>query len=307
MRTGRILIAVLSAMLLITGAAWCLLVYQGYQKGRVEYQDLADAFTDRKPPAAGGGKDNPQEGKPGYGRPVKGSPDQTGTPLSAETESEADADMEKENEKTIPEDAPERLSIKWAQLLEKNSDVVGWILLSALDLSYPVLQGEDNEKYLHRSISGEYLYAGSIFLDSKCSRSFRAYNTILYGHNMRDGSMFARLKDYRDPEVYGSCPYFWIFTPQKDLLYRICSVHPEGVGGSSYIIRFGSGKELEEWRYTVKNQSEVQTGWEPDPEDRIVTLSTCTQDRGIRYTVQGVLVFEAENPDPDLERRTSEK
>jgi sortase B len=155
-----------------------------------------------------------------------------------------------------------------------------------------VLQGEDNEKYLHRSISGEYLYAGSIFLDSKCSRSFRAYNTILYGHNMRDGSMFAKLKDYRDPEIYKSCPYFWIFTPQKDLLYRICSIHPEGVGGSSFIIRFGSGKELEEWRQKVREQSEVETGWEPNPEDRIVTLSTCTEDRGTRYTVQGVLVYE---------------
>ena len=200
--------------------------------------------------------------------------------------------MGKENENTIPEDAPERLTIKWAQLLEKNSDIVGWILLPAVDLSYPVLQGEDNEKYLHRSISGEYLYAGSIFLDSKCSRSFRAYNTILYGHNMRDGSMFAKLKDYRDPEIYRTCPYFWIFTPEKDLLYRICSVHPEGVGGSSYIIRFGSGKELEEWRNTVKSRSEVETGWEPDQEDRIVTLSTCTEDSGMRYTVQGVLVFE---------------
>ncbi len=307
MRTGRILIAVLSAMLLITGAAWCLLVYQGYRKGRVGYLDLADAFTSRRDSGTGSRNNNPRDKEPGYGRPMNRSPDQIEDPVPDDTESEEGAGLGKENENTIPEDAPERLSIKWAQLLKKNSDVVGWILLPALDLSYPVLQGEDNEKYLHRSISGEYLYAGSIFLDSKCSRSFRAYNTILYGHNMRDGSMFARLKDYRDPEIYGACPYFWIFTPQKDLLYRICSVHPEGVGGSSYIIRFGSGQELEEWRYTVKNQSEVQTGWEPDPEDRVVTLSTCTQDRGTRYTVQGVLVFEAENPDPDLGRRTSEK
>ena len=292
MSKGRVLIAVFSGILFLTGGMWCFQVYQGYRKGRVGYQELANAFTSRKDSGIGGGSDNPQDKEPGYGRHVTRSPGQTENPFSTETESEEGAGMGKADENTIPEDAPERLTIKWAQLLEKNSDVVGWILLPAVELSYPVLQGEDNEKYLHRSISGEYLYAGSIFLDSKCSRSFRAFNTILYGHNMRDGSMFAKLKDYRDPETYNGCPYFWIFTPQKDLLYRICSVHPEGVGGSSYIIRFGSGKVLEEWRSTVKNQSEIETGWEPDPEDRIVTLSTCTQDRGTRYTVQGVLIYE---------------
>ena len=294
MRAVRILTAVLSAALIFTGGVWCLQVYQGYRKGQVGYQNLADAFTGRRVSGTSVGNRNQNEKGPGYSRPMNRSPDQTEACFTAETESEEGAVtvMGKEGEHMLPEDAPERLYIQWTKLLEKNSDVMGWILLPALDLSYPVMQGEDNEKYLHRSISGEYLYAGSIFLDCKCSRSFRAYNTILYGHNMRDGSMFARLKDYRDPEVYGSCPYFWIFTPEKDLLYRICSVHPEGVGGSSYIIRFGSGKELEEWRTKVRNQSEVETGWQPDTEDRIVTLSTCTQDRGTRYTVQGVLIYE---------------
>ena len=292
MNKARTVITVLSVTLLLTGGVWCFQVYQGYRKGRVGYQDLADTFTSRRGSGIGNRNENPSDKEPGYGRPTNRSPDQKAESLPAETESEEGAGMGKENENTIPEDAPERLTIKWAQLLEKNSDIVGWILLPAVDLSYPVLQGEDNEKYLHRSISGEYLYAGSIFLDSKCSRSFRAYNTILYGHNMRDGSMFAKLRDYRDPEIYKTCPYFWIFTPQKDLLYRICSIHPEGVGGSSYIIRFGSGKELEEWRQTIREQSVIDTGWEPDLEDRIVMLSTCTEDRGTRYTVQGVLVFE---------------
>ena len=294
MSKARVLIAVFSGVLLLTGGVWCFQVYQGYRKGRVGYQDLADAFTSRRESGIGRNQETPQVGGPGYGRPVSRSTDQGEGYFSAETESEAGSDMGAAGRSELPEDAPERLTIKWAQLLEKNSDIVGWILLPAVNLSYPVLQGEDNEKYLHRSISGEYLYAGSIFLDSKCSRSFRAYNTILYGHNMRDGSMFAKLKDYRGPETCNTSPYFWIFTPQKDLLYRICSVHPEGVGGSSYIIRFGSGKELEEWRQTIREQSVIDTGWEPVPEDRIVTLSTCTEDRGTRYTVQGVLVFEDE-------------
>ena len=300
MNKARILAAVLSAGLLLTGTVWCLQVYQGYRKGQIGYQNLADAFTSRRASGIGvssNGNGSQYEKEPGYGRPMNRSPDQTEAIFYAEIESEEGAVTAagNGNEDTLPTDAPERLSIQWAKLLEKNSEVVGWIYLPALNLSYPVMQGEDNEKYLHRSISGDYLYAGSIFLDSKCSRSFHAYNTILYGHNMRDGSMFAKLKDYRDPEIYRTCPYFWIFTPEKDLLYWICSVHPEGVGGSSYIIRFGSGKELDEWRNKVRNQSEIETGWEIDPEDRIVTLSTCTEDRGTRYTVQGVLVYEEQH------------
>lgn len=288
----RILAMAFSGCLLITGAGWSLQIYQGYRKGRTEYQELADAFTSGSEIKSGYfGKSSSDRGR-GY---VQSHGDQTRVveDMLLETESEAEP-KEGTAEGSwgkLPADAPERISVKWAELLEKNSDVAGWILLPAVDLSYPVMQAEDNEKYLHRSISGEYLYAGSIFLDCKCSRSFRAYNTILYGHNMRDGSMFAKLKDYKNPEIYNACPYFWIFTPEKDLLYRVCSVHPAGIGGSSYIIRFGSGKELSSWRETVKEQSEIETGWEPVPEDRVVTLSTCTEDHGTRYTVQGVLIF----------------
>lgn len=285
MKTLRIMVGILSGILLFIGTAWILQVYQGYRKGRMEYQELADHFTSGREHFSDHSDDyNPDRN--GYAKTAEGQSDERQI-LTDETESEGDA----ERVNPLPEDAPERISIKWADLLAKNSDVVGWILLPGVDLSYPVLQGEDNEKYLHRSIEGEYLYAGSIFLECKCNRSFHGFNTILYGHNMRDGSMFAKLKDYRKQEIYDACPYFWIFTPEKDLLYRICSVHPEGVGGSSFVIRFGSGKELSEWRNAVRERSEIDTGWEPKEDDRIVTLSTCTEDHGRRYTVQGVLVY----------------
>ena len=176
-------------------------------------------------------------------------------------------------------------------LLSQNSDTIGWLTIDGTTIDYVVMHAPDEpDKYLHRDFYGNESRYGTLFVAEECDVQ-TSDNIIIYGHHMRDGSMFAKLKDYRDPEIYKSCPYFWIFTPQKDLLYRICSIHPEGVGGSSFIIRFGSGKELEEWRQKVREQSEVETGWEPNPEDRIVTLSTCTEDRGTRYTVQGVLVY----------------
>ena len=138
----------------------------------------------------------------------------------------------------IPEDAPEKISVRWNELQQKNEDIVAWIYIPALDISYPVLQADDNEYYLHRDVNREYLYAGSIFMDAWNNPFFYNYNTIIYGHNMRDGSMFARLKDLSDPDTIKGCRYFWIFTPEADLLYEICSIHGAVAGSETFTLRF---------------------------------------------------------------------
>ena len=69
------------------------------------------------------------------------------------------------------------------------------------------------------------------------------YNTILYGHNMRDGSMFAKLKEYKNPETLAVCPYFWISTPAEDCLYRIFSVHTAGTA-KQHLYRPVSGRNV---------------------------------------------------------------
>ena len=138
----------------------------------------------------------------------------------------------------LPPDAPKKLSIDWEALLQRNGDVIGWIFIPAVSISYPVVQGDDNGYYLHRGIDREYLYAGCIFLDSMCDRTWLDYNSVVYGHNMRDGSMFAALKDLLAPETVRKCPYFWIFTPNGDFLFRIVSVHTAAPGSDTYTVRF---------------------------------------------------------------------
>ena len=122
----------------------------------------------------------------------------------------------------LPEDAPPRIRVDWQELAEINDDLEAWILIPAVEISYPVLQGDDNEYYLHRGINQEYLFAGSIFMDAYNNPSFYNYNTIIYGHNMRDGSMFAKLKEFSDEDTLRQCPYFWILTPDAD--YRALNI-----------------------------------------------------------------------------------
>ena len=89
------------------------------------------------------------------------------------------------------------ISVDFASLREINDDVIGWIYVEAIpDINYPVVQGTDNSEYLHSTYKGTYNFAGTIFIDCENSRDFGDCNTIVYGHNMKNGSMFGSLKKF---------------------------------------------------------------------------------------------------------------
>ena len=125
---------------------------------------------------------------------------------------------------------PERMKVDWDGLRAANPDVVAWLYVPMTGISYPVVQGGTNDEYLHKSFTGEYRYAGAIFLDSENAKSFTDRNTILYGHNMRDGSMFASLNSLSE-EAFAKDPWIWVLTPEKDLLYKAFSYHTGGDRG----------------------------------------------------------------------------
>lgn len=188
----------------------------------------------------------------------------------------------------LPADAPDRISVDFESLCRMNPDVVAWLYIPAVEISYPVVQGEDNEYYLHRSLEQEYLFAGCLFLDAYNSPDFTNYNSIIYGHNMRDGSMFARLKEFNDPDMVKECPYFWLLTPEADYLYKIFSVHLVLESDAAYTVRFGDFDSYREWCDQMKEDSGVEIGADAFTSDqRIVTLSTCTSSE-YKQLVQGV-------------------
>ncbi|MCD7812667.1 MAG: class B sortase [Lachnospiraceae bacterium] len=180
--------------------------------------------------------------------------------------------------------------IDFASLKEVNSDIVGWLKVRAIDLSYPVVQGEDNDYYLHQSFEQEYLFAGCLFVNYENESDFSDQNTIIYGHNMKNGSMFGSLKKLRDEDVFSKSKYFWVFTEDIIYQYRIFSARVVNSVGQTYQIVF-SEEEFEEFLTTAMENSEVDNSTvSVSTEDKVVTLSTCTGDSSTRFVVQGKLV-----------------
>ncbi|MDO4308135.1 MAG: class B sortase [Eubacteriales bacterium] len=187
------------------------------------------------------------------------------------------------------------MKIDFATLRGVNEDVIGWIYVEALDgVSYPVVKGSDNSTYLHMTYERNYNFAGTIFIDCENSGDFNDCNTLVYGHNMKNGSMFGQLRKFsQDAETYKKSKYFWIFTPDKDYRYEIISAYTTGVNSDTYTLFKGPGTEFEEYLEKIKGRSEIQTdAGEMTIRDKIVTLSTCTGNESTRFVVQGRRVDE---------------
>lgn len=172
-----------------------------------------------------------------------------------------------------------------------NQDLVGWLRLDALDLSYPIVQTDDNDYYLHKTFEGTDNFAGCIFIDHLNDPKFGDSNTIVYGHNMKNGSMFGTLHNLSDRTVYAKDPYFWIYTPDKTYKFHIFSCRTVETGSSTYTIKFSTKDDYLEYLKDAANASEVICdSMTLDASDKIVTLSTCTGNEATRFVVQGKLV-----------------
>ena len=192
-------------------------------------------------------------------------------------------------EKEEKEEKESYLQINWDELLQRNKDVKAWIQIPNTNVNYPVLQGETNDTYIHSDIDHNELSAGSIFIASENEDPFNDFNTVIYGHNMKNGSMFAQLKKFtQDEETYKKSKYFWIFTPEKNYRYEIISAYTTGVNSDTYTLFKGPGEEFEKYLEKIRGYSEIQTDAEGmNIKDKIITLSTCTGNEATRYVVQG--------------------
>ena len=191
------------------------------------------------------------------------------------------------------------IEVDFDKLKSVNEDVVGWIYVDALpDISYPIVKGKDNQTYLHQTYEKNYNFAGTIFVDYENSGDFSDCNTLVYGHNMKNGSMFGHLKKFReDDKLYKLDKYFWILTPERNYRYEIISAYTTGVNSDTYTLFKGPGEEFEKYLETIKGYSEIQTDdTDLTIKDKIVTLSTCTGNESTRFVVQGKRV-DAEDAD----------
>lgn len=176
-------------------------------------------------------------------------------------------------------------------LKSENPDVIAWIQIPALDISYPVVRGQDNSFYLHHMFNGESNKSGSIFVDYHNSADFTDKNTIVYGHNMKDKSMFGTLDRYQDVALYQKYPYFYIYMPGYVLEYQIASCYAGRIDSIGYTYGFPEQEDFQEFLNQILSYAGYDTDVDIETEDTIVTLSTCVNTgREYRYLVHGKLV-----------------
>lgn len=180
------------------------------------------------------------------------------------------------------------LDIDYDSLLQINEDFLGWLYFPLLDLSYPVVYGDEESSYLHEAIDGTKSSSGCIYIDAWSDPNLRDMTTIIYGHNMRNGSMFGSLKKIRTEEgLVEQDPYFYYYTPTKAYKCHIFAYYLENANGKTYNYPTDN-KTYDEYMDYILEKNEYEGG--PETVDlshrpRVLTLSTCSGRNSGRRTV----------------------
>ncbi|MCL2397063.1 MAG: class B sortase [Defluviitaleaceae bacterium] len=177
-----------------------------------------------------------------------------------------------------------------------NSDIVAYIYIPGTNVSNVVVQGRDNNFYLRRDMFGNHNVNGSLFLDYRNTLDFADPNTIIYGHNMRNGTMFHDLRFFlRDPHFAQDNRHIIVITDHQILFYEVASVFSTHISFDYIQVHFDSLEEFGELVAEIMRRNAVYTGVDMDAEDRMLVLSTCTEVSGDnRIVVVGRLAWTIE-------------
>lgn len=176
-------------------------------------------------------------------------------------------------------------------LFEKNIDYRGWIKIDNTNINYPILQGQDNEEYLYKYINNEYIVSGSIFMNY-LNNGFDDQNTVLFGHNMKNGTMFANLKKYKEEDFFYNNNYIEIeLSNGQYLKYKVFSVYITDINDNYTKTSFEDKDEYKEFLERIKNKSIYKSDISVNENDKIITLSTCSYEfDDARLVVTGKLI-----------------
>ena len=189
-----------------------------------------------------------------------------------------------ESSAELPSGEPTDARIDMSYFSAINPDFVGWIAIGGTSVSYPVVQGQDNEQYLGITFQGERNPAGSVFMDYRMRQAFDTPITMLHGHNMRDHSMFAPLPQYLDPTFLADHLDITIVTADgRALVYEVFHARRTTAWDQIYTLSFNDTATIELFETA------------PDGTRQILLLSTCTSDgdRSARVLVYAALRGEA--------------
>ena len=188
------------------------------------------------------------------------------------------------------------IEVDLAELRDVNEDICGWIYIPDTNVNFPLLQGKSNKQYLFQSYKKEYLTAGSIFIDYRCRADLTDKNTVIYGHNMHNGSMFGKLKKYADEDYRNEHPYVYLMRADgRWNKYEIIAYFQAAVDGALYDLPIESDcseERFERLKEAIAEENLYGESADLSESDQLITLSTCTRDsrNDVRVVVIAKLV-----------------
>lgn len=217
------------------------------------------------------------------------------TEVTIELESETETDTEEE---VLTVSVP-KLDLDWDTIMAQNEDIYAWIYLPNTNVDYPILQHPtDDSYYVYHNLDGSSGYPGCIYTEMANSKDFSDALTLVYGHNMKNGTMFRTLHYYEEEDFFNENPYIYIYTPDGDVLvYEIFSA---GEFSNVHIIKkYGANDRsgLKDYLDALEDYRVMSTHVRSDltinsKTDRVIVLCTCMGNDAKRYLVQGVLIYE---------------
>ena len=202
-----------------------------------------------------------------------------GTQSTYSEEDGTEATVEETASATEPTVPPVQYpSVDFASLTEINADVIGWIYIADTEINYPIVQGQDNRHYASTMVDGQDNAAGSIFMDYRNKPDFSDKHTVIYGHNMRNGSMFADILKYKKKGFLTAHPTGMIMTQDKNFQFEVLGGDVANLSDNAWQLEFGAEEEFSSWITESMSKSAVGEEVLISADDRILTLSTCSYE-----------------------------
>ena len=182
--------------------------------------------------------------------------------------------------------------VDFTNLLEKNSDTVGFINVKGTNINYPIVQSSDNEFYLNHDYDKTKNDAGWVYLDYRNNNQFIDFNTIIYGHGRLNKTVFGSLKNLLSKDWQNNKDNYTmsISTPSMNFIYQIFSIYTIDSEGYYIQTEFDSVDDKKEWINTMNSRNTSIIDAAANENDRVITLSTCLNNDGGRIVVHAKLV-----------------
>lgn len=190
-------------------------------------------------------------------------------------------------------------NMDFAALRERNEEVLGWIIIPNTRISYPLVQGADNDYYINHTWRKNYNSVGAIFMECQCSPDLSDFNTIIYGHRVNNKSMFGTLLNYKKQSYLDEHPYVYITDDNGSHKYQIFAAHEVELASPVYWLAADEEAERQAYIDFALERTVVNGGIVPEADDLFLTLSTCTGNgHDTRWVVQAVKVVEESEEEP---------